>query len=246
MSDAERLQREIDGFNNTEGDLKYYDCAKCRNRGFLATARNGEIDIVQCDCYEVRKSARLLVQSGINADYTLENYKASEAWQKNILQNARKFLDKPEGWFFVGGQVGSGKSHICTGIVRKLIDKGIAARYMLWRDDSTKIKASVKYPEDYTNLVEPLKEIPVLYIDDFFKTNSGEPTTADVNLAFEILNARYNRKDLITIISSEFFLDELIEIDQAVGSRVFERCHKWQHNIARKRERNYRLRREVL
>ena len=88
---------------------------------------------------------------------------------------------------------------------------------MKWRDDSTVIKASIKYADAYAGLVEPLKEAPVLYIDDFLKTNSGEPTVADINLAFEIINARYNRKDLVTIISSEYYIGDLLEIDQAVG-----------------------------
>ena len=74
---------------------------------------------------------------------------------------------------FAGGQVGCGKTHICTGIVRELIKQGREARYMLWRDESTAIKATVKYPEEYAALVEPLKTVDVLYIDDFLKPTAG-------------------------------------------------------------------------
>ena len=239
-------QRQADAYNNEVGTMKYYDCPKCKNKGTIAVVVDDEMLMHHCSCKPIRMSKRLLAESGINEDYTLETYVAKDEWQKKVLAAAKNFLFNPQGWFYIGGQVGGGKTHICTGIVRGLIDIGNEARYMLWRDDSTKIKASVNYPEDYASLVEPLKTVKVLYIDDFWKTNSGEPTTADVNLAFEILNARYNRKDLITIISSEYYSNELMDVDEAVGSRIYERASGNRHNIKRDRQRNYRLRGDEL
>lgn len=237
-------QQQADAYNSVVGNLKYYDCPKCKNRGTIAVVVDDEMLMCECSCKPIRRSKRLLAESGINEDYTLETYSAKDEWQKKTLQAAKQFLASPQGWFYIGGQVGSGKTHVCTGIVRALIDAGNEARYMLWRDDSTRIKASVNHPEDYASLVEPLKTVKVLYVDDFWKTNSGEPTTADVNLAFEILNARYNRRDLITIISSEYYSNELMDVDEAVGSRIFERASGNRHNIKRDRQRNYRLRDE--
>ena len=47
---------------------------------------------------------------------------------------------------------------------------------------------------------------------------AGKPITqGDINIAFEIINYRYIN-DLITIISSELLLDEIINIDEATGS----------------------------
>jgi DNA replication protein DnaC len=82
----------------------------------------------------------------------------------------------------------------------------------------------------------------VLYIDDFFKTESGKlPTTAEINIAFEILNFRYNNPDLVTIISSEKGMSELLEIDEATGSRIFERSKDYSISIAKDKNKNYRL-----
>ena len=233
-------QREANDYNVKEGNLKHYDCHKCKNKGYIAVVNDDVMAMAYCSCRTIRLSRRLLAESGINEDYTLETYNPSEEWQKRILVKAKAYLVNPQGWFYMGGQVGSGKTHICTGIVRELIEFGNEARYMLWRDDSTKLKANVNHPEDYANLIEPLKTVKVLYIDDFWKSNTGEPTVADVNLAFEILNARYNRKDLITIISSEYYLDELMEVDEAVGSRIFERARDNRLDVARDGKRNYR------
>ncbi len=227
------------------GDLKYYDCPKCKNKGYVAVVENDAMAMQYCTCKGIRLSKRLLAQSGINEDYKLTTYRATEDWQKRILAKAKDYLAHPNGWLYMGGQVGSGKSHVCTAIVRELIEFGKEARYMMWRDDSTKLKASVNRPEEYAELIEPLKNVGVLYIDDFWKTTTGAPTTADVNLAFEILNARYNRKGLITIISSEYHLNELTEIDEAVGSRIYERAKGNRLDIAREKTRNYRTRRDT-
>jgi DNA replication protein DnaC len=120
---------------------------------------------------------------------------------------------------------------------------------MLWREDAPKIKSSIKDSEEYVRLVEPLKTVDLLYIDDLFKTgrsDTGEPqrpTVADINLAFEIINHRYTA-GLTTIISSECTDAELIDIDQAVAGRIIERSRK--HCISLKgKEKDYRLKGNV-
>lgn len=230
----------VNEYNSQRGDLTGYQCAACRNRGNYAVLVDGVMAMQQCKCIEVRRCIRLMKDSGINSSYTLQNFKASSDWQRSLLAAANRFLLSADCWFFAGGQVGSGKTHICTGVVRELLQKGVPARYMLWRDAAVKIKAVVGKPEEYSALVEPLKTIDVLYIDDFLKSNS-DPTPADFNLAFEIINARYNRK-LVTIISSEYYLDEITEMDEAVGSRIYERSAGCLVNIGRDSRRNYRLR----
>ena len=241
-TELEAIVKDVERMNSTEGDLVGYNCKKCKNRGYYAVVEDGAMCMARCSCMEVRSSLKRMAASGINEEYILETFDTSEPWQKHIFDAAMKFLENPEGsWFFTGGQVGAGKTHLCTGLVRKLLDRGMPARYMCWRDDIVTIKANIMNAEEYANLVEPLKNVKVLYIDDLFKTNSKEPTTAEINVAFEILNARYNRKGLITIISTEFFIDEIVDIDQAVGSRIFEKSKQFQNNIGRIRTRNYRL-----
>jgi DNA replication protein DnaC len=112
---------------------------------------------------------------------------------------------------------------------------------MLWRDEATRIKALINDYDEYDRLTNELKEAEVLYIDDFLKTQRGQqPTSADVNLAFEILNYRYNNPSLITIISSELTEDELLDIDEATGGRIYERAKK-AFSIAGDRKKNYRI-----
>ena len=156
--------------------------------------------------------------------YTFDAWETPEPWQAKLKEKAMRYAEHPEGWFAVCGQSGTGKTHICTAICSALMRKGMEVRYMLWRDIGTKIKAAVTDTETYERLITPLKDARVLYIDDLFKSGKGtEPTTADVNLAFEILNYRYNSADRYTIISTEMSVDELLETDEAVGGRIYER-----------------------
>lgn len=217
-----------------------YNCEHCHNKGYVAVVEDDVMKVAPCRCLKLRRCIRLFEQSGINPEYDLKNFHAQQPWQQDLLDTAYRFLENPKSWLYMGGQVGCGKSHICTGIVRELLRRGIPARYMLWRDEAVKLKACVNDTEEYMTLIEPLKNVEVLYIDDFFKAGSV-PTTADINLAFELINARYNRK-LVTLISSEYYIDELSDqVDEAIGSRIFERARGFIKNIGRVPERNYRL-----
>lgn len=81
----------------------------------------------------------------------------------------------------------------------------------------------------------------MLFIDDFFKDDN--PTKADIQNAFEIINARYTNNKTITLISSERTVDELKQIDEAIASRIFEMADFGEYaiSVGRQQERNYRF-----
>lgn len=253
--------------NDTPGDMNQvdgYECQECSNKGVLfylveEPGVNGETVYREmsktCRCMKIRNSIRRMKKSGLEATIskcTFDRYETPEEWQKVLKQRAMDFAqnaDQMENkWFFVGGAVGCGKTHICTAIVREMLHKGKEARYMLWIDESTKLKGCVNDAEKHSALIEPLKHAEVLYIDDFLKITRGQggdeipPSAADIKLAYEILNYRYQQPNLITIISSERHVAEIEAIDSAVGSRIYEKTKENACNIARKPERNYRTR----
>lgn len=244
--------RQIDTLNAADGNLTGYDCLICKNKGVTYHLENGYEISRECECMAIRRSAWNIEKSGLKSllnKYIFENFIPAEQWQKDFKSDALRFIDDHQGkWFYAGGQVGAGKTHICTAIVSEFLKKGVAARYMLWRDEIVKIKAIVNDDVDYANAVNPLKIAPVLYIDDFFKTSNDErgnkkpPTAGDINVAFEILNYRYNNDKLVTIISSERTVDELLSCDEAVGSRIYQRTKDYCWVIGQDKDKNYRLR----
>jgi DNA replication protein DnaC len=182
-------------------------------------------------------------------DYTFDKFIDTEPWQKAVKAAAMEYAKHPEGWFFLGGQSGAGKTHLCTAICREFLLAGKQVRYMLWRDDIVKIKGAVTDSVEYSNAIDKYKRVDVLYIDDLFKTGKAadnsvqKPTAADINVAFEIINYRYNNPSLLTIISSELTEDELMDIDEAIGGRIYERAKSI--SIAKNRDRNYRIKKAV-
>ncbi len=260
MTPRDYEQFKVDGLNATEGnrhEVDGYHCHLCKNKGYvikLEELADGSFRQVFCDCkcVEIRNSIMRMKRSGLKdiiKDYTFDKFIVSEQWQEAVKSAAMEYAQNPTGWFFVGGQSGAGKTHLCTAICRELLLAGKRVRYMLWRDDIVRIKGAVIDSEEYSKLIDEFKRVEVLYIDDLFKTGKGsdnaviKPTGADVSAAFEILNYRYNNPTLLTIISSELTEDELIDIDEAVGGRIYERSKAF--TIARDRKRNYRLRNAV-
>lgn len=234
-----------DVMNELQGSLPDYDCQECRNKGVIYFEKDGYEYSRECKCMKIRRSVQRIKKSGMKDildKYTFDTYSAESDWQKYVKSKAAAFVKSAKGCLFIGGQVGCGKTHICTAIVGELIKQGNEARYMQWRDDVVKIKQNAN-SEMYNQIVEPFKKVKVLYIDDLFKVKAGEqPTPADVNIAFEILNHRYLNDGYITVISSEKTGKELVEIDEAVGSRIVEMSGDYFINIGHDTKKNYRLR----
>ncbi len=260
MTPREYEQMKADGLNATVGNRNEedgYNCDICKNKGYIVRVVDKEDGnfyqvCTPCKCEEVRRSIMRMKRSGLKdviKDYTFDKFQDEEPWQKTIKTAAMEYAKNPEGWFFIGGQSGSGKTHICTAICREFLLGGKQVIYMLWRDDVVKIKGALTDSEEYAKLINKFKTAEVLYIDDLFKTGKAadntvqKPTGADINVAFEIINYRYCNPSLLTIISSELSEDELLDIDEATGGRIYERAKSI--SIAKNRDRNYRIRKVV-
>jgi len=249
MTEEERVAMEIQIYNESDGDLNSdgIDCSECRNKGYIMKNKDGYKTLYPCKCMIGRRNKALINKSGLGkllSLYRMDTFRCEATWQYNIKNSAIRYADlaHKEKWFYIGGQVGSGKTHICTAMVSILIDKGIEVRYMIWRDDIAKLKAST-FGDGTPDLIQKWKSVPVLYIDDFFKSDT-KPTVADINLAFEILNYRYNN-GLSTIISSEYDIDIILSIDEAIGSRIIQMCGPdFCLNVLKDLSKNIRLKKE--
>jgi DNA replication protein DnaC len=247
---ADMWNADVGNLNETDG----YNCDICKNKEYIMkiVEQRGYYyeTLVPCKCHSIRQSIRKMKKSGLGhiiKDCTFDKYETTEQWQGFIKTKAINFVnDENKSIFFIGGQSGCGKSHICTAICRELIYKGNEVRYMRWRDDVPKLKAVLNEPA-YHEQMRKLKTVKVLYIDDLFKTGNTDktkamlPTGPDASIAFELIDHRYNDKDLITIISSELQLQHIIDIDEAIGGRIAEKSMPdYCINIKADKSKNYR------
>lgn len=262
MTPRDLEQFKVDSLNNTEGTRHLedgYNCPTCKNKGFVVKLQElpgGHFTqiMADCKCAEVRRSILRMKKSGLKdiiKEYTFEKFEATEPWQNTIKTAAKAYAEHPDGWFYAGGQSGAGKSMICTAICRHFLLNGRRVMYMSWREDVATLKGFAMEPEEREKLINRFKQTEVLYIDDLFKDGKDEkgqrkyPSTADVRLAFEIINYRYLNPKLLTLISSEWSVDELLDIDEAIGGRIFERAGANGFNIAPDRSKNYRTKKTV-
>lgn len=260
MSQKERAQALVDSYNASTGDrnlLDGYDCPICKNRGMIAvlTVTNGIYSDTNrfCVCNEIRKQRLRLKKAGLLhmvETCTFDRYETPDAWQAAIKEKALRFTqDDEHRFFFIGGQSGAGKTHICTAITAHYIDQGKRAKYMVWIDESNKLKGLVTEPGEYAAAMDEIKKTEVLYIDDLFKPIRGAngqitpPSYADIRLAMEIINYRYNNPGLITIISGERTIDELLYLDEALAGRISQLSKEGGYCINLKKDsgRNWRL-----
>ena len=210
----------------------------CRDKEWILDADSNSAR--PCKCREAKQYRRILQASGISEAFLKKTFKnfipkhQSTAAAKQMAIDYVKEFDKisntEENSIAFLGQVGSGKTHLSIAIANELMKRGIGVRYMQYREDIMKIKQSAVDEIAYTREINKYKNATVLLIDDLYKgavykNRMGYEAVneADLRAMFEIINYRYLKKAPM-IISSEYTVDQLLDFDEAIGSRIIERC----------------------
>lgn len=249
MSNKERLEELAAIYNDTEGNLKYFDCPKCKNKGYIQKVKfnefyNDYIEVmVECECMSKRRLMIKAQKSGLG-DYLnkrFNDYIADSEWQTHIKTKAIEYCKNDNNyWFVTLGQSGSGKTLISSIIANYLLlKKSKTVLYITWTDFISKLKRDIMgdNSSEVSDYLDEIKNVEVLYIDELLKKYNE----TDLKYIIEIINYRYT-SNLQTIISSERTIDELLEIDEATFGRVIEKADSFIINIPKDKKKNYRLR----
>ena len=186
--------------------------------------RDGALRSRPCACAARRRSLKRIRESGLGDLYercTFETFRTDRPWQEYLKRKAEAYVKGQSGWFFVTGRSGSGKTHLTAAIAHALLDAGLETCYFMWRRDGRRLKAMAN-DMGYDAELRRFTDCRVLVIDDLFK--GGAVTDADLSLAFELLNDRYNRADALTVISSELEIKDILLLDEAVCGRITQRA----------------------
>lgn len=179
-----------------------------------------------CKCENKRNNLKRIHNSGLEEtinNLTFDTYKTFSNKTIDIKKLAVEYISQEQyKFFFIGGKSGTGKTHICTAICKNMMDKNKNVIYISCIELLAELK-SLANDRSYEAEILKYKNIDVLYIDDMFK---GHTTQADVKHMFILIDYRY-RKSLITIISSEMNINQICEIDQAIGGRIGERASQF-------------------
>ncbi|WP_419096053.1 ATP-binding protein [Rossellomorea pakistanensis] len=224
-----------------------YDCQKCKDKGFILTNLPDFDDdgeqrtwpngtpkfletLLDCECSKKRQSSHLMKFSEITDDFkkmTFTNFSLEGKHEMihgayqcavNYFKDFDQINSSRHNSISLLGQPGTGKTHLLTALANNLIyKKQISVLYFPFVEGFNDLK------DDFNLLEEKLtkmKRVQILFIDDLFKGRET-PTQFQLEQTFGVINYRYlNHKPIM--ISSEKTVDELCDIDEALGTRIYQ------------------------
>ena len=227
---------------------KSYNCDLCRDVGWVVIEQEKYQPLMRrCECAEKEFVKEKWIKAGINPSMSNLKFSTFKAWNetsenlrligKSYLKNFKEIKDNKQNSLLLCGQVGSGKTHISIAVALNLLNIGVKVLYFGFRDVVTGLKQNMLDQEYYKQNIDTYQNAEVLLIDDLFK---GKITDADKNIMFEILNYRY-LNNLPIIVSSELTVQDVLIVDEAIGSRIYEMCKNYTLEIQKDINNNYRL-----
>ena len=230
-----------------------YKCDKCKDVKVIMVkdSQTGRMVARDCDCAAKANALRYMRMSGISEidlKKKVDDYKTfNEAELKRAKVAVSTYITRFRGIRYdrhnsllLSGKPGTGKTHLGIAVINHILNDGIPALYVSYREMITELK-QLQYGNEeqkarFVDEMNRLKNIGVLFVDDLFK---GSESDADKSLMYDIINHRYLKGQAI-IISTEKTPDELIKVDEALGSRIVEMCKGY--TVVFKNAQNYRLR----
>ena len=140
---------------------------------------------------------------------TFDNYKLdrfSKSAMNTILEfqsSIKKYKKGDRGYLLEGGP-GTGKTHLLSAAIRYLtLELGVHCKYIDYSNLLSDIRASYGQNISESTHIDPLAQIPVLFIDELGK-GRDKANDFEIRIIDEIINRRYLDPDLTTIFASNY------------------------------------------
>lgn len=247
-----------------------YQCSVCKDQTGWLEKVDGVEKWVICSCIHQRRVGRLLEFSEItesfrnvtfgqfqtgNVDPQVASMKEAALAYYSNYQDLRKLR---ENSMLIMGVPGCGKTHILTALSNNLMQRkkieedgrqqGVSVQYFPYVEGFNDLR------DDFTLLerkMERMKKADVLFIDDLFKpvkqwTKDGyqripRATAWQIEQMYAVINHRY-LNHLPILVSTELIMEELVDVDDALASRIVQMCKSFLVTITGpKNDLNYRL-----
>lgn len=238
---------------------KVYKCPKCKDvGGFIVPLLDKKTGIVydvwqDCECEKIYIAKNLLKASEITEEFksmTFANFHVDGLEpvvndMKSIAMNY--YLDyeilknNRENSIALLGQPGSGKTHILTALSNNMMQKKlVSVLYFPYVEGFNDLRDNL---EKLDSKLSRMKKVEILFIDDLFKpvNKRSQATEWELKMLYSVINYRYmNHKPIF--ISSELMFNEIMTLDEALGSRIYEMCRNYFVQVEKNLKVNYRLR----
>lgn len=126
---------------------------------------------------------------------------------RRAYETCQYYAQEPEGWLFLTGSYGCGKTHLAAAIANARLELGESVLFMVVPDLLDHLRATFTPQSEvsYDELFEQLRTTPLLILDDL-GAHSSTPWAQEK--LFQLLNHRYNAH-LPTVITTNQRLEDL-------------------------------------
>jgi DNA replication protein DnaC len=201
------------------------NCPHCQGIGYLRVDRElgdpefGRVTVCVCrqDDVETRMRQRLFSLSHLEElkAYTFDSFNPQGrvgigGQQRQSLERAfnqsQTFSEVLEGWLFLQGGYGCGKTHLAAAIANAAVGRGVPTLFLTVPDLLDQLRYAYG-AEDVTfeERFDQVRNAPLLILDDF-GTQSATPWAREK--LFQILNFRYINQ-LPTVVTTNLLLEEI-------------------------------------
>lgn len=164
---------------------------------------------------------------------------------KHYVANFEELRIERQNSIALLGVTGAGKTHLLSAVGNNLLAKGFSVMYFPHVEGFDDLKSDFDLLEQKRDL---MKTCDALFWDDLYKGRE-RPTDFQLDTIFNVVNYRYLHNKPI-LLSSEKDIDELCDIDSAIGGRIYEMTKSHLVNIKPRqnepvRDYNFRMWRGV-
>lgn len=195
-----------------------------------------------------RRQDQLIRMSNLQAfeDKTFATFNPDVAGVRSVYVIAQKYARNPQGWLFLFGGYGCGKTHLAAAIANEAIQRDYDAMFMVVPDLLDHLRSTFGPSSEvaYDERFETIRNIQLLVLDDL---GTESATGWAREKLFQIINYRYNLR-LPTVITSNADLDKFdprlhsrIQ-DVALCERVLIEAGDYRRLTVQQRYSNYRIR----
>ncbi len=227
-------------------------CPRCKGAGYL------RLDVpfghpnfgkpIACECKETeRKEKRrqqLREMSNLDAfhSHTFSTFNSNVPGMREAFQVSVTYAQNPDGWLFLIGPNGCGKTHLAASIANQNLDNGSVVLFSVVPDllDHLRAAFAPNATEVFDQLFAKMREAEVLVLDDLGAQQSSPWANEKL---FQLLNYRYNL-GMPTVITAN--PRGLQSIDERIRSRLgdislvktvnLDRARDYRPNHARHRD----------
>jgi DNA replication protein DnaC len=207
------------------GSLGDPDCPACHGLGYLRRdlpidhTDFGRLEVCTCRQAEVRAMIRSRLFSLSRLDelqsMTFDNFQPhgqpglgdeQRSSIERAYEQARSYAGSLQGWLFLQGGYGCGKTHLAAAIANECVGLGVPTLFLTVPDLLDTLRFSFSDEDvSFEERFEQIRQAPLLILDDFGTQSATEWAREKL---FQILNHRYINR-LATVVTTNLALEEI-------------------------------------